>query len=103
MTFWTHLFFISGEAGTIASLQKVKQTLRRLRWHHEHSGDVILGRKEGKQLPHSISGDVCSFIKGDNMNHQKDKKRNVSVKNISYSVIEDIMKVQHTRAEVMFK
>ncbi|XP_060586390.1 probable E3 ubiquitin-protein ligase HERC1 [Ruditapes philippinarum] len=85
--------------GTGASLQKVKQTLRRLRWHHEHSGDVTLGRKQGRRLPHSISGDVCSFIKGDNLNHQRGKKRNASLKNVSYSVIEDIMKMQHDRAE----
>lgn len=95
------IYFLSGRTGTLASLQKVKQSLRRLRWHHEHSGGITLGRKKDLQHSHSVSEDLCSFIKGDNLySGRKSKKHSVPVKKVPCSMIEEIMKMQHGRAEV---
>lgn len=77
----------------------VKQTLRRLRWHHEHAGDVTLGLNKGRQPTHAISSDVCCFIMGDNMQSNKNKK-DMPMKEASFWDIEEAMKCQHNRAEV---
>ncbi|KAL4227433.1 putative E3 ubiquitin-protein ligase herc1 [Mactra antiquata] len=83
---------------TVSSLHMVKQTLRRLRWHHEHAGDEILGLNKGTQSVCTMSNEVCCFIKGDNL-HTNKKIDIDKIKETSFWDIEVAMKNQHSRAE----
>lgn len=79
--------------GTLTSLQIVKQTLRRLRWHSEHSEDTSLGQGNlGKQI---MATNVCAFLKDQLI---KDTK-SVSPKNVLIPVLLEALQHQQNRAQ----
>ena len=80
------------------SLQKVKETLRRLRWHQQHSSESSHHRK-GRPLGQQILSDLCNFLKGED---SEGRKNNSADANVSHVKMYEAMKLQHKRAEVCF-
>lgn len=90
------MYFVEG-SGPLLSLQKVKQTLRRLRWHQQHHSDT--SHRKGRQLGQQILSDLCGFIKGDNSEGGKRGSPDCAG-NVSYLAMFEAMKLQQRRAEV---
>ncbi|KAL3866609.1 hypothetical protein ACJMK2_043893 [Sinanodonta woodiana] len=95
----------SGEATNIGTLQKVKEYLRRLRWHQERLGERNHGKSihGGKgHMNHHIAMEICKFVKGDNPGanaKQSQEERNGP----TVDVLASAMKQQQKRAEIRFE
>ncbi|XP_052792637.1 probable E3 ubiquitin-protein ligase HERC1 isoform X2 [Mya arenaria] len=85
----------STETRTLLSLQKVKQTLRRLRWHHHHSKQ--LAGLKNLQTEQGIAGELCAFIKGESQSQKR--PTGVAAPDVSYKSVLEAMQLQNKRAE----
>ena len=77
---------------TFASLQKVKDMLRRLRWHRDQSGHTH-HRSAG-----DVTSDLCGFIRGDKTG--KTGTRENSGKDLNFATMATAMMEQQNRATV---
>ncbi|KAK3583560.1 hypothetical protein CHS0354_026149 [Potamilus streckersoni] len=92
----------SGEAANIGTLQKVKEYLRRLRWHQERSGERTYGKSihGGKgHMNRHIAMEICKFVKGDNLGVNA-KQSQEEINGPTVVVLASAMKQQQKRAEI---
>ena len=78
---------------TFASLQKVKDMLRRLRWHRDQSGHAH-HRSAG-----DVTSNLCSFIRGENTVGKTGTTQH-SGKDLNFVTMATAMKEQQNRATV---
>jgi len=86
--------FYYPESGTLLSLQMVKQTLRRLRWHHHHARERT---SVGNTETDNMAAELCTFLKGEKAMF---KSRHTALPLVSYKAILSAMMLQDKRAEV---
>ena len=87
-----YILFIYVIGSTLGSLQKVKEMLRRLRWHRHQSGGLH------HKSRNTMTSDLCSFIRGDKPDSNTSKGH--PVKELSFETMATAMKEQQSRATV---